>query len=331
MFSNLPIPERSVRRPIKAKVIFNPASGRNLEAPALLSDILMLLQSWQIAPEVYMVHPDSRLNLVVNHAIHDGIKLIIVCGGDGTIDSVMGALVETDATLGIVPIGTQNNVARSLGIPIGDLPKAVEILRRGRRMKIDVGQVAVGHHQGWFLEACSVGLLTALYPAADEIQHGNLVRIGDFLATLVTSSLSEMKLVVEPNHQTMTTQAHMALISNMPYVGVQFQAAPDISVTDSLLDVFLYSQLTKLELLGYAIQTVGGGPTDPRIQHFRVSSATIQTEPKMPVMADGVMLGEGTMHVSVRRHGLAVMAGAGLESSLVSRAAADNEAESNEE
>ena len=94
-------------------------------------------------PEVYSVRPDSQLETVVNDAIKTGIKLIVVAGGDGTIDSVMGAMVGSDATLGIIPTGTRNNVAFNLGVP-GTIPEAVALLRTGRRLKVDVGHLRSG-------------------------------------------------------------------------------------------------------------------------------------------------------------------------------------------
>ena len=102
-----------------------------------------------------------------------------------------------------------------------------------------------------------------------------------------------MHLVLD-NKQEIHTQGHLALISNMPYVGLHFQAQHAVSFDDGLLDVMLFTDLSKLELLGYAAQkVVGGAPEDPRIQHFQVRRVDIDTHPAMPVMADGLELGAG--------------------------------------
>ncbi len=118
------------RRPLRAKLIFNAGSGRPEESPQQLASILSAMQDQQILPEVYTVRPDSRLETVVHSAIKTGIKLIVVAGGDGTIDSVVGAMVGRDATLGIIPTGTRNNVAFNLGIT-GDIANSVALLRQG--------------------------------------------------------------------------------------------------------------------------------------------------------------------------------------------------------
>ena len=142
-----------------------------------------------------------------------------------------------------------------------------------------------------FLLACVVGLASAIFPSADDIQHGNLARIGDFLATLVASPPAEMHLVLD-DKQEIHTQGHVAVISNMPYIGLHFQVGDTAAFEDGLLDVLLFTDLSKLELLGYAAQkVVGGGLEDPRIQHFQARTVDMDTQPAMPVMADGLAAG----------------------------------------
>jgi diacylglycerol kinase family enzyme len=294
---------------IPAKLIFNPASGRPDQSPAQLLEILTHMQAWRIYPEVSIVRPGIRLDEVAGDALRRGIRLIVVAGGDGTIDSLAGALVGTDAVLGVIPTGTRNNIALSLDIPMGNIPEAVAILRRGRRLRLDVGCAHSGHNQRTFLEASTVGLISALYPAADDIQHGNLIRIGDLLGTLAAMPPAEMHLNLDDGRQKLVTQGHIVLVANMPYFGANFHLAPDIAFNDGLLDVFVYSNLTKLDLIGYAVQMAGGMPEDTRVQHFRVRSLVVRTVPRMPVMADGFMLGEGPLKVTLLSHGLAAMAG----------------------
>ncbi|HEX9012619.1 MAG TPA: diacylglycerol kinase family protein, partial [Anaerolineaceae bacterium] len=283
--------------------------GRLDQSPAQLMEILTHMQAWHILPEVAIIHAESRLEEVVADALERGIRLVVIGGGDGTIDSAVGALAGTDAVLGVIPIGTRNNIALSLDIPTNDIAEAVAILRRGRRLRLDVGSAHSGHNRRPFLEASSVGLISALYPAADDIQHGNLARIGDLLGTLVSMPAAEIHLDVDEGQQLMTAQGHIVLVANMPFFGANFHLADDISFDDGLLDVFVYSNLTKLDLIGYAVQMAGGIPEDPRVQHFRARSLLIRTLPRMPVMADGFSLGEGPLKVSVQHEGLNVMAG----------------------
>jgi len=102
----------------------------------------------------------------------------------------------------------------------------------------------------------------------------------------------------------------VVLVSNMPYIGLHYQVGSAASFGDGLLDVLFFADLSKLDLLGYVFQGVGvGNPEDPRIQHYHVRRMDIDTQPAMPVMADGIALGEGLVRIEVRRHVLAVMVG----------------------
>lgn len=292
----------------RVKLIFNPGAGAARLAPVNIVDVIHEMQAWRFVPEAYLVEPGCDLPGVVRDALAQGIRMFVVCGGDGTISSVARTLAGTDATLGIIPIGTQNNTALSLGIP-DDIPSAIAILRTGRRVKVDVGMVTCGRSTTPFLEVCSVGLVSTLFPSADDIQHGNLARVVDFLTTLAASPPAEIHLLLE-NKKKIKSLGHVVLISNMPYIGFHYQVAPSASFRDGLLDVIFFAELSKLELLGYVFQGVGVNyPEDPRIQHYRVRRVEIETHPVMPVMADGNALGEGPVRIEVRRHALAVMVG----------------------
>ena len=301
-------PRSTNKRRMRAKLIFNPSAGAMRGSPIEILDVIHEMQAWKLVPEAYLVEPGSDLSVVVQNALEQGIRLFVVCGGDGTILAVAGALTGTRATLGIIPAGTQNDMALSLGIP-ADIPAAIAILRTGRRIKVDMGLAACGKIVQPFLLACVVGVASAVFPSADDIQHGNLARVGDFLVTLAASPPADIHLLLD-NKQELNNLGHVVLVSNMPYIGRHYQVGSAASFGDGLLDVLFFADLSKLDLLGYILQGVGEGkPEDPRIQHFRVRKVDIHTQPAMPVMADGSALGEGTVRISVQRHALAVMVG----------------------
>lgn len=292
----------------RVKLIFNPGSGVNDQSPVQLMDVIKEMQDWKFVPEPYLIEPDCDLEAVVRDAMAQGIRLFAVCGGDGTIATVAKALIGTKAILGIIPTGTQNNIALSLGIP-PEIPAAIAILRAGRRIKVDIGLAACGDISTPFIEVCTVGLLSTLFPAGDDIQHGNLARIGDFFASLTTSPPSEIRLLLDDKLE-ITEVGHVVMITNTPYVGRNYQVGSLDAFADGLLDVSFFADLSKLDLIGYILNEPGAGtPEDPRIQHFRVHSIVIETNPAMPVMTDGIPLGEGSVRVEVRRHALTVIAG----------------------
>jgi diacylglycerol kinase (ATP) len=320
---------------MRAQLIFNPASGNPSESAAQLLQLLCQLQTVNIRAEVLVVQPGMRLHDIARRAVQDGARMVIVSGGDGTIENVALGLVDSPTTLGIIPTGTRNNLARSLGIPTDSIANAAGLLRMGRRVKVDVGEIRRGDTERVFLEAGAIGLASALFPSADDIQHGDIGKIGEFIATFLTHTPSEIRLRLDGARREIITTAHLVLIANMPYMGANYQIAPDVAFDDHRLDVVVYSNLSKVDLIGKAIQS-DAGASDGRIQRYRARRVEIATNPAMPVMADGVLLGEGPVTVQVRPRSLAVMMGetqaavAPQESTAASEAASEatSEAES---
>ena len=301
-------PRSTGKRRMRVMLIFNPSAGATRGSPIELVDVIHEMQTWKLVPDTFLVEAGCDLPGAIQDALGRGIRLFVVCGGDGTISAAARTLAGTRGALGIIPSGTQNNTALSLGIPT-DLPAAIAILRTGRRIKVDVGMAACGNMNTPFLEVCSVGLVSTLFPSADDVQHGNLARARDFLTTLVSSPPAEIRLVLD-NKQEVRNLGHVVLVSNMPFIGLHYQVGSAASFNDGLLDVLFFADLSKLDLLSYAFQGVGAGkPEDPRIEHYHVRRVDIDTQPAMPIMADGNALGEGRVRIEVRRRVLAVMVG----------------------
>lgn len=294
------------KRRRRAKLIFNPASGSANASPVQLMDVISMMQEWKFIPEVYLTEPDSDYAKMVQDTLAQGVSLFVVCGGDGTISAVAREITGLPATLGIIPTGTQNNIALSLHIP-QDIPSAISILRLGERMKIDMGVASYEGAETPFLEVCSVGLMSSLFSAGDDIQHGHLERVGDFLATLVTSSPSKIKLSMDERRE-IVRMGHVVLVTNMPHVGRNYRVGNTAAFKDGLLDVLLFSNLNKMNLLGCALKGADiSEAEDPRVEHYHVHKVDIETTPPMQVMADSSALGTGAVHIEMKRRALAVM------------------------
>ncbi len=293
---------------MNARLFFNPASGNPAESAAQLVELLRQLQKQRIVTDVVVVQPEHNLRLLARSAVRAGAAMVIVSGGDGTIENVAIGLVGSRTVLGIIPTGTRNNLARSLNIPTGDVAKAAALLRHGRRINIDVGRVRHRKSNRCFLEAAAIGLSSALYPSSDDIQHGDLGQIARFISTLVSAVPSEIRLRLDRSRRTAVAHAHMVIVANMPYFGANYQIASDVLFDDRYLDVFVYTDLNKRDLIGQAMQSSTAAP-DTRIQRFRVKKVAIRTTPAMPVMADGVSLGDGSVTISLHPQRLRVMAG----------------------
>jgi diacylglycerol kinase family enzyme len=171
-----------------------------------------------------------------------------------------------------------------------------------------MGVAACGNVTMPFLEICSLGLFSALFESGDDIQHGNISSIGNFLSTLTNSPASEIHLLLDDKREIKCT-GYVTLVSNMPYFGRHIHIGSPNSFRDGLLEILFCPDISKLDLMIGYLRKIPGikSADDPRFKILRVRSAEISTTPAMPVMADGISLGEGSVSIGIRRHTLSVV------------------------
>ena len=300
-------PRSTKIRRMKAKLIFNPSAGAARGSPIEILDVIHEMQAWKLVPEAFLVEPGCDLSVVVQNALAQGFRMFVVCGGDGTILAVAGALTGTAPPWGSSPPARRTTWPSAWGFQrISRLPSP-SCARAGAskwtwpwpRAERSCGPSSWLVWQGWvrpFSHRPTISSTATWRGSAISWQRWPFPP-------------AEMHLVLD-NKQEIHNQGHMGLVSNMPYIGPHFQVSPAAAFNDGLLDVLLFTDLSKMDLLGYAAQkAVGGGTEDSRIQHFQARTVDMDTQPAMPVMADGLEMGEGPLHITVQRHALAVMVG----------------------
>jgi diacylglycerol kinase (ATP) len=299
---------KTKKHPLRVKLIFNPIAGAKGESPLQLMDIIKEMQAWNLVPEPFLIEPDCNLTKVIQDAIAQGISLVVVCGGDGTVESVARAMVGTNAVLGIIPGGTANNIALSLNIP-KDIPSAIALLRDGLRSKVDIGLATVGGVVTPLIEVCSVGLFSTLYASADDIQHGDLGKVGDFVSKAISTPPSDIHFVLD-NKKEVQKLGHIVLITNMPYIANNLKVGALNSYKDGYLDVLFFADLTKLDIIGSILKGIGPDKVeDPRIKRYKVRKIHIETNPPMPILIDNMNIGEGSITIEVKRRALTILTG----------------------
>jgi diacylglycerol kinase family enzyme len=109
----------------------------------------------------------------------------------------------------------------------------------------------------------------------------------------------------------------LVMVSNTPVFGKNFLVARQASLQDGLLDISVYPDFSKVELLGYYSAVMNGGYSgDKKVHHYQARKLKVKTSPKQKVMADGVALGKGTVTIKIRQGALRVITtekGPGIE------------------
>ena len=286
---------------VQAKLIANPGAGKPEESPKQLEKAIRLLLQHGIKVDVALAKPKEEATPLAKQAVKDGYDLVIAMGGDGTLEAVMRGMVGRKTPMGIIPIGTQNNIAKSLGVPT-DMEEACALIASRHIRKLDVGRVKVRKGKKlFFFELTAIGLVAALYPKANKLQNGQLSKLKDVALTLIHQEPDPEVFLTLDDESKIKIKTMLVVVSNAPMFGANFLVAPAATVTDGLLDISVYPDFSKAELLAYYAQIRSEGfSNNEKVQRYRAKKIEIKTNPKMDVMADGVMLGKGKVEIKAK-------------------------------
>jgi len=283
---------------VQAKLIANPGAGMPEETPKQLELAARYLQGHGIEVNVALAKPKEEATPLAKQAVKEGYDMVIAMGGDGTLEAVLRGMVGRKTPMGIIPTGTQNNIAKSLGIPT-DMEEACALIASRHVHKLDVGQVKVKNGKKlFFFELTAIGLVAALYPKANKLADGKLSKLKDVALTLIHQEPDPEVFLTLDDESKIKIKTMLVVVSNAPMFGANFLVAPDASVKDGFLDISVYPGFSKTELLAYYAQIRAEGfSANEKVQRYRASKLEIKTSPKMEVMADGVMLGKGKVEI----------------------------------
>lgn len=246
-------------------VIVNPesAGGATRDAwPGIASDLSSHFGAFSCA----FTGKAGEGNELAAEAARKDTKLIIACGGDGTISEVANGILASgkDAELGIVPSGTGGDFRKTIGIPARSRD-AARILRDGVTRKIDVGRVTFTtmdgeHDTRYFLGVASFGMSadviervkkgnTEWLPAkASKWLSGRLFFGVSMLQTAMQSPATRVVVQLDDAHEKHLTVANLC-IANARYFGGGMKIAPEAKLTDGKFDVITIGDLGALKIL----------------------------------------------------------------------------------
>jgi diacylglycerol kinase (ATP) len=260
--------------------------------------ILDGLRAHGIEPEVWYTTLEDAGEGLARKAADEHAEMVIAAGGDGTIHAVATGLIGRESVLGIIAMGTMNNLAHSLGIPT-TIEEACSVIAEGETHAIDVGKI----NEKIFIEVAGIGLEAALFPAAEEIKSSNLLKtlrgVVSGLVTLFTFRPVKLKIALDDGERH-HYHAIQVTICNAPFYGAHFHAAPDALMDDGLLDVIIFRHFSKLAYIKHAISiNQGHRALQPRIRRRRAKSLRINADHPVEIQVDGVPHGYTPATISI--------------------------------
>ena len=211
-------------------ILANPAAGRG-RARAAIASVQTILSGSGEAELAVTEAPGDEYRLA-GAAIARGFELIVVVGGDGTCSQVANAILDAQkgTTLAVIPVGTGNDFAKSLGVEDMSVEQLASLLKNPQPCSIDVGRT----DGRYFLNSCGFGFDSSVLEASNRVPilTGNAVYIYAALEQLFTYEGIDIRVDSrEPEEMLMVT------VSIGRSLGGAFRIAPRASVVDGLLDV----------------------------------------------------------------------------------------------
>jgi diacylglycerol kinase (ATP) len=313
MLPPTPTTRASSKPPLPALLIINSKSGPNHDSLLRVGELVDLLASHNIVADVRVKLHKSQARREARSAAKAGYRLVVAAGGDGTVAAVSRGLVGSETVLGIIPLGTYNNIATSLGIPT-DAAQACALIAAAPVRAIDVGEVrARGMKRARvFLELGAVGIAAPLAIAGQGLEKGRWADVSKHLPQAVEMTPTMLGIRVDRQQSAHPRESLLAIVANTPLAGAGLVMAPQAKLDDGLLDVKVYEGMSQPALAAHflAVKT-GTVGDDPRVRSSTGRKVVIRSATPLPVVVDSKVVGRTPVRFRVLAGGLLVIAGNG--------------------
>ena len=241
--------------------------------------------------KTYALRSSSRLSATVGAALNAGCDLIILGGGDGTVSAVVDLLARRHAVLGLLPLGTANDFARTLGIP-DDLEDACAAIARGKIIDVDLGCADDVH----FVNVASIGLgarvVTRVSPWLKRIGGTVAYPVAAARALVGFHPFAATFIFPDGDHPPVSFPRLVQIgVGNGRFYGGGAVVAPEANIADGKLDVYAIEWGGWRHLVTVALAFRSGRFVRlPNVCHYETSSVRIETERTLPTNVDGELV-----------------------------------------
>ncbi|MBQ9561145.1 MAG: diacylglycerol kinase family lipid kinase [Prevotella sp.] len=289
----------------KRRIVFiiNPISGTGSK------EVIPSLIERHIDKEAYDV--EMRFTEYANHASEittqckeDGVDIVVAVGGDGTVNEVARALVDSPTALGIIPCGSGNGLARHLMLPM-NVKGAIDIINVGLIHELDYG--VINEHP--FFCTCGMGFDAFISKKfADAGKRGMMTYLENVLREGLKYEPDTYELTIDGN-DTKQYQAFLLSVANASQYGNDAYIAPQASMSDGLLDVVIMEPFDILEAPQVGIELMNKTlDKSSRIKYFKAKDIKIRRSKPGVIHYDGDPVEAGTeLHVAIHNKGIRVV------------------------
>jgi len=258
----------------------------------------------------YAVRDPVRLPETVRDVLDDGseYRVLILGGGDGSVSSVVDFLAHRDVTLGLLPLGTANDFARTLQIPV-DIEQACQAIAHGKVVDVDLGLARDNYYVNVASTGLSVKVTQALSPQLKK-RVGALAYPTAAIRAFLDHEPFSARLTFPGGDQKPVEYRrllHLA-VGNGRFYGGGIVVAPEAGIDDRRLDVLAIELGRPRTLFGVARYLKSGDFIRMEgVHHHRTERVRLETEPELPINIDGEVVTSTPQDFSVEHNALKVI------------------------
>lgn len=243
---------------------------------------------------------------LARHAADTGHD-VVVAGGDGTVSVAAAAVVgHPEAALGILAMGSFNNMARGFRVPV-TLEQALEVIGRGSVTEVDAGWVVREGEEGRpFFEAAGVGVDAVGFLAVELAERRGWLRAARLLLRGLRLRKTPMKITIDGT--VYRTGSPAVIVSNGPYHGMGFAIGAEADPTDGLLNVTVFHGMGRWEVLRHFLSVARRRRLrEPRVATYAAERVVVAgVRRALPAHADGISVGLTPVTFEVRAKALRI-------------------------
>lgn len=240
--------------------------------------------------QILQTNLEGDYHFLKDKIAHERITDVVICGGDGTVSQIAGALIDEPINIGIIPMGSGNGLALAAKIP-REINKALDIIFKGNPSYVDA----------FFINATFSCMLCGLGFDA-QVAHDFARQKNRGLATYITQTIRNFFLAkpyqfeIINKNQRFSADAYFISIANGNQFGNQFTIAPKANLSDGLLDIVIVKKMSKIKLLWAVLKQIKNGEIaeynegsfhEKDVLYFQTSRLLINNTGNAPLHIDG--------------------------------------------
>ena len=266
----------------------------------------------------HTVESGGELAEVLDRVVADGPDLLVVGGGDGTVGCAAARVAGTPMTLGVLPLGTANDFARTLGLP-PDVASACSTLASGSVVDVDLGRLDGRAYLNVASAGLSVGVTEALSPRLKRRLGPLAYPVATLRAYRRHAPFAARLTFPEGDHEALELDDLLQVaVGNGRHYGGGNAVSPTAGIDDHLLDVSVIVRGRLREHVSIARLLKDGSFVEhDRVVHVTTRAVRLETDRPMPVNLDGEVAGSTPGTFTVDRNALHVVVPAGSTAAVL--------------